>query len=63
MMTRKTLSTWAIVMVVVFGGLVILYPMLFHSENHSAVPASGGHGPSLPPTMPSPPAPTIPPIK
>ena len=63
MMTRKTLSTWAIVMVIVFGGLVILYPMIFHSEDHSGVPSGGGHGPSLPPTMPAPPAPAIPPIK
>jgi hypothetical protein len=63
MMSRKTLSTWAIVMVIVFGGLVILYPMIFHSESPSATPSRGGQGPGMPPTMPSPPEPTVPPVK
>lgn len=32
MMKRKTLSTWAFIMLIVFGGTVILYPMIFNSE-------------------------------
>ena len=62
MMNRKTLSTWAIVMVIVFGGVVILYPLIFSSEHESTSPAVG-NGPMTPPTMPVPPSPTIPPVK
>ncbi len=32
MMKRKTLSVWAFVMLIVFGGTVILYPMIFNSQ-------------------------------
>ena len=59
-MSRKTLSTWAIVMVIVFGGMVVLYPLLFNPEHNSSTESDA---PMTPPTMPEPPAPTLPPVK
>jgi len=37
-MKKKTLSTWAIIMVVVFGGIIILYPTIFNSEDAETLP-------------------------
>lgn len=37
-MKKKTLSTWAIIMVVVFGGIVVLYPMMFNPEENESAP-------------------------
>ncbi len=62
MMSRKTLSTWSIVMIIVFGGVVILYPLIFSSEHESTAPAAGA-GVTNPPTMPVPPqAPPVQPV-
>jgi hypothetical protein len=59
MMSRKTLSIWTIVMIIVFGGVVILYPMIFHPEEHASL--SPLRRP-LPNSVPLPP-PTIPPVQ
>ena len=56
MMARKTLKTWAIVMIIVFGGIVVLYPLIFSSEHESTSPAVGS-GVMIPPTLPVPPQP------
>lgn len=47
-MKRKTMSFWAVVLVVVFGATVIIYPMFFNPEDEKA-PATMGEPTSTPP--------------
>lgn len=47
-MSHKTIARIAVIMIIVFGGVVILYPMLFHSEP-ATIPDAG----AVPGTLPS----------
>lgn len=57
-MSHKSIAQIAIVMVIVFGGIVLLYPMMFHPE--PATPPKAG-AVENPPPVPVGPVPTPPP--
>lgn len=60
-MSKKTLATWAVIMLVVFTVTVVVYPLIFNPQNiDKSLPA-------VPREMPLPPAgpagPSVPPVK
>lgn len=36
-MSKKTIAMWSIIMVVVFGAMVVIYPMIFNPVNDSTL--------------------------
>lgn len=37
-MSHKTLAKWAVIMIVIFGATILLYPTLFNPEQKSNAP-------------------------
>jgi hypothetical protein len=60
MMQRKTLSVWAVVILIMVISTVILYPRIFNPDRH---PIEKAPSRLNEPVIPAPPPPTVPPIK
>lgn len=52
MMTRKTMALTAVILVVVFGVTVVVYPLIFNPNTTTAPEASPANMPVVPATGP-----------